>query len=611
MPGRPVSLDVAPNDHPPNQGFAHNGNDEAVDGSLTRGLGLLASAIAGRRLTVVGADTEVTYTDRRQIFIDCQSDRRDARDAVALHAAFLAGGSFNREVVRQLSVRRSIVGTRYLMLESNRVAHLFAGILPRATVARTESLHASNRSESNEESLRRALSRETIPSAPPWIGSVKTRQLLRSNAEDLGAAPTGGDISGTADLDDGPGPPNVEVGDSEESEVMRRLSVPGMSNPMSRAIQNLLGMGPTKSSTGGGGAELSLAGQRVAPVGPHAKTSLLKRAVAAIFQQTPEQGTQYPEWNSVKQVYRPNWCTVALYDPAVRDVRAPQVTGDSLRRAVARVGLERRRHLRQSDGDSLDMSALIEYEVDRRLGDGHEPRIYARSLHTKRDLSVLVLLDSSGSTAEGSDGQTVFHRERQLALSLTESLESLGDHVATYGFYSQGRDSVRFLRVKEFSERFSGAARQRLQSIEPAGFTRFGAAIRHAGHMLESHALARNMILVYIGDGLPYDDGYEEGYARADSYLAIRETVQRGVGVIGLAIRSSTAPHVVQEIWSDAPFRVVTDTDDARRHVQSMMLDALRMTRTNGRRRQVSTADHHRHSETLLRVKRATSNSYV
>ena len=114
--------------------------------------------------------------------------------------------------------------------------------------------------------------------------------------------------------------------------------------------------------------------------------------------------------------------------------------------------------------------------------------------------------------------------------------------------------------------------------------------MRHATHLLQSQARATNMVLVLIGDGLPYDDAYENRYARADTRRAIAEAVLSGVGVVGLAIRSSVEPDVHEEIWSQVPFRVVADIDDARKYLRPMFLDALSMTRSNGRRRELLTA---------------------
>ncbi|BBY83435.1 hypothetical protein MPUL_45930 [Mycolicibacterium pulveris] len=208
--------------------------------------------------------------------------------------------------------------------------------------------------------------------------------------------------------------------------------------------------------------------------------------------------------------------------------------------------------------------------------------VYEQSIATVRDLSILVLLDASGSTNEAVEGDRVFARERLLAGQLVASFDYLGSSVAAYGFYSLGRRNVRFLRIKTFSESFDEVATQRLLSIEPRGFTRLGAALRHATHLLLRNAPAKNMALIVIGDGLPFDDDYEGRYARADTRQAIREACWSGVGVVGLAIRSSTEPFVHRDIWSHVPFRVVADSAEARSHLRALLSNALRMTRTNG-----------------------------
>src|SRR5581483_8817902 len=121
----------------------------------------------------------------------------------------------------------------------------------------------------------------------------------------------------------------------------------------------------------------------------------------------------------------------------------------------------------------------------------------------RRDLGVLVLLDASGSTGAGSGVTRVFEQQRRLADALTGALDRLGDRVATYAFYSRGRDQVRFLRVKEFDHRYDRSARLRLAALEPGGYTRLGAAVRHATHLLGTRAGTASTLLVIIGDGLP------------------------------------------------------------------------------------------------------------
>jgi len=194
---------------------------------------------------------------------------------------------------------------------------------------------------------------------------------------------------------------------------------------------------------------------------------------------------------------------------------------------------------------------------------------------------------------------------------LTADIERLGDRVGTYGFYSLGRDAVKFLRIKEFGVRFDTAAKRRLGSVQPSGFTRIGAAIRHSAHVLESQARAKNMILLVIGDGLPYDDGYEGRYARADARQAIHEAMRRGIGVVGLGIRSSTEPEVLEDVWSAASFRVIGRSRDAHSHLRGLLVNALAVTRSNGRHRELVSEDDHMHLRSLHVTKHVKVNSYL
>jgi nitric oxide reductase NorD protein len=573
---------------------------------------VLASAIAARRLEVETV-YESTFTDGRTIYVASGTDSADVRDAVAMQAALLAGGSLQKDVIRRLARHRPAITQRYVALELSRVGEQLSLCLPACVVRRIKSLGVHGISSSNEESFKRALSREPIPQLPSWLGTVKPSRLRRVSEEDLRAAPTDGDLQRLGQLEEQAPQLDDQADDgSDESKIVNLLSAPGMSNPLGDALQKLLGMGRSGMDKNQGGAELPVARQRFGPVGRNARRGPLGQMISAVFEPAPVAGVTYPEWDCHRGVYRADWCTVAEYDPAETEVSVETaVAGPALQRPLARVGIEPERHRRQAEGDSLDLSALVDYEADRQRGDNLDPNIYENNRLTKRDLSVLVLLDCSGSTAEESSGHVVFEEERLLAGDLTVGLERLGDRVGTYGFYSRGKDAVKFLRVKEFGARFDTAAKRRLGSLQPSGFTRVGAAIRHGAHVLESQALAKNMILLVIGDGLPYDDGYEGRYARADARQAIHEAIRRGIGVVGVGIRSSIEPDVLEDVWSEASFRVIGESRDAAHHLRGLLLNALAVTRSNGRRRELVTEEHHVHLRSLNATRRARLNTYV
>ncbi len=572
----------------------------------------LASAIAFRRLDVQSTQGS-TYTDGQTIFVDARTDACDLRDAVAMQAALLAGGSLEKDVITRLSRHRPTTVERYLAFELGRVVDALDQVLPTRSISRVKSLGIKPLSANSLESLEHAKGRRAITPAPDWAGTILPARLRGASEADLRAAPTDKDLNGLGDLEEQAQQADDGSDDEgEESKIVNLLSAPGMSNPLGDALQRLLGMGRSARDKNQGSGELAVTKQRFGQVGRNARKSALRQTLSAMFEPAPLSGIRYPEWDCYKGVYRPDWCVVAEFDPAEADSTSENLLpGSTLERPLARVGIELQRHRRQADGDSLDLSSLVDYEADRTHGDNPDPNIYENSRLTKRDLSVLVLLDCSGSTAEQSCGHVVFEEERQLAGDLTAGLERLGDRVGAYGFYSRGKDAVKFLRIKEFSARFDTAAKRRLRSVQPSGFTRIGAAIRHGAHVLETQALAKNMVLLVIGDGLPYDDGYEDRYARADAHQAIQETMRCGIGVVGVGIRSSTEPEVLEEVWSDATFRVIGESRDIQRHLRALVLNALSSTRSNGRRRDVVTEEHHRHLRSLNATRGTKLNSYV
>jgi uncharacterized protein with von Willebrand factor type A (vWA) domain len=546
------------------------------------------------------------------VFVAAGLDAADVRDAVVVQAALLAGGALRKDLMVRLARHRLGVAQRYLALELGRVAEQLDHVLPARTADRMKSAGAQPVSRCSEESLNRASGRERMPSLPPWVGVLRPSRLRRVSAEALRASPTDQDLARLGQLEEQDPREDDGSDDTDESKIINLLSAPGIPNPLGDAIQKLLGMGRSGLDKNQGSAEIPVAKQRFGPVGRNATKRRLGQVLSAALAPVPAAGIRYPEWDCHKATYRPDWCTVNEYDPA--DIQSAServaVAGPSLQRPLARVGIEPERHRRQAEGDSLDLSALLDYETDRRHGDNPDPYIYENSRLTKRDLSVLVLLDCSGSTAEASGGHVVFEEERRLAGDITVALERLGDRVGTYGFYSRGKDAVRFLRIKSFDARFDTAAKRHLGSVQPSGFTRIGAAIRHATHVLESQALAKNMVLLVIGDGLPYDDGYEDRYARADARQAIQEAVRRGIGVAGIGIRSSTEPQVLEDVWSDASFRVIGQSEDIRRHLRGLLINALSATRSNGRRRELLTEEHHAHLRSHA-ARRGAMNTYI
>ena len=295
-------------------------------------------------------------------------------------------------------------------------------------------------------------------------------------------------------------------------------------------------MSRAPGQSGGGGGEMPVGSlRRVDTIGLHARPLPVTLRLAG--DDTPGcsggfGGTLYPEWDVHKHEYRPEWCRVLeiTLGPAA-DISAGGIEHDEiLRRRLARLGLGPKVIRRRPDGDDLDVDALIDLAVDLRAGHSPTEDIYLERRKLARNLGVLILLDASGSATETDpDGLTVHEHQRRAAATLAVTLEELGDRVAVYGFRSRGRASIHLLALKPFAARFGAGGRAQLNQLEPAGDTRLGAAIRHAGELLKTDCGTANRLLLLLSDGFPYDDGYESRYAEADSSRPLDELRTDGV----------------------------------------------------------------------------------
>jgi nitric oxide reductase NorD protein len=114
-------------------------------------------------------------------------------------------------------------------------------------------------------------------------------------------------------------------------------------------------------------------------------------------------------------------------------------------------------------------------------------------------------------------------------LMASEALDALGDAYAVMTFSGRGRDDVRVRTIKSFAERNGESVRRRIAALEPEGFTRLGAAVRHATARL-AHEEAGHRLLLIVSDGKPNDeDEYEGRYGVEDSRQAIFEARASGV----------------------------------------------------------------------------------
>lgn len=79
------------------------------------------------------------------------------------------------------------------------------------------------------------------------------------------------------------------------------------------------------------------------------------------------------------------------------------------------------------------------------------------------------------------------------------------------------------------------------------------------------------------GDGLPYEDAYENRYAQEDTRRALQEAVARGVGCVCLSVRSSTPDEVLESVWGEIPHRRLVDASALSDEVRPLFAEALKL----------------------------------
>jgi nitric oxide reductase NorD protein len=254
----------------------------------------------------------------------------------------------------------------------------------------------------------------------------------------------------------------------------------------------------------------------------------------------------YPEWDYRTEVSTPFWVTLRERDTVAGDLRIIEDITAQNRHLITRMknlllamqhkGVRRVR--KQEEGDEIDINAAVRAMMDIRLGILPDSRIMMSSLRKTRDISVLLLLDLSGSANQKIHGQdyTVLQLTQKVCVLFAEAIEAVGDPLAIHGFNSRGRHDVDYFRFKDFDQPYDDIPKAKIAGMAGERSTRLGAAIRHAIHHLNEHKSGKKLLMT-ITDGAPADiDMPDRHYLRYDLKHAISEAKQSGIHTYGIVL---------------------------------------------------------------------------
>ena len=254
----------------------------------------------------------------------------------------------------------------------------------------------------------------------------------------------------------------------------------------------------------------------------------------------------YDEWCHTENDYLENYCRLHETVPEAGGRHPLQADVLDAARRVRKVFeclkpdlVNKEKYL--DAGDTINTDLLYDFIVDQHTEPAPDIRFYEKPLINQRDLAVLVLLDTSGSTSEQHGHAQVLELEKQAATILAEGLHSLGDRFEIGGFSSNGPENCNFLLFKEITENWDDEIIRRLHNAHPANSTRMGVALRHAGWRL-SRIDARQRLIILITDGKPMDTKYspETRYAQFDVRTACEENQRQGIATFAISTEENT-----------------------------------------------------------------------
>ena len=247
--------------------------------------------------------------------------------------------------------------------------------------------------------------------------------------------------------------------------------------------------------------------------------------------QQAKDAISYREWDYVRHRFRENYCILNELEVPPGDEEFVDRTLEkyqgvlkSIKKTFEAVLDESRLERRQSQGDDIDIDALVQAHAEASRGEEMSEYVYTRYRNMDRNIAVMFMVDMSGSTLGW-----INEAERESLILLCEALETLGDRYAIYGFSGRTNKRCEVHRVKTFTQAYDLGVRQRISGMKAKSYTRMGVAIRHLGHLL-NQTYARTKLLIALSDGRPEDyGGYKGRYGIEDTRHALLEIQRDGI----------------------------------------------------------------------------------
>ncbi|MGL5111575.1 MAG: nitric oxide reductase activation protein NorD [Flavobacterium sp.] len=271
----------------------------------------------------------------------------------------------------------------------------------------------------------------------------------------------------------------------------------------------------------------------------------------------------YHEWDCGKNSYKEKFCKVypklqlkTDADYYVKTITKNASTLMGLRKMLTNVNNKMQQQKRQAQGDEFDIDAITDLYVEVHSQRTPSDKIYVSNRKIEKDLSILILLDISLSSDGYAAGNRVIDVEKEVSILFGEILNEFNIDFSVDGFYSKTRNYSTYLTLKDFDESWN-SAKNKIGAVEPSGYTRIGAALRHAGVRLDKRG-TKNKWIILISDGKPNDyDKYEGKYGVNDVKQALCELNSKNINSYALAIEAE-AKYYLPQMFGQNHYQILT-----------------------------------------------------
>lgn len=271
----------------------------------------------------------------------------------------------------------------------------------------------------------------------------------------------------------------------------------------------------------------------------------------------------YDEWNYSKRNYKEDFCKVypktihksdVAYYKNTLTKNASTLMG--LRKMLTSVNNKYQQQRRQNQGEEFDLDALTDRFIDVHSGHTPSENIYLTKRKKEKDLSILMLLDVSLSSDGYAAGNKVIDVEKQVSILFGEILNEFNVDFSIDCFFSKTRNYSTYQTIKGFDEDWN-KAKFKVGAVQPEGYTRIGAALRHSGALLDERD-SKNKWVILLSDGKPNDyDKYEGKYGIQDVKQALRELNERNINSYALAIEAQ-AKYYLPQMFGQNHYQILT-----------------------------------------------------